>query len=157
MVAGACEGGVDIGHSHLDQMGDSIGAGRDLFVMDVGDDNRSIRPDAELGAMGVSDADSLLEAERRFEPRHRGTNVGIDEHRRHGYRWGGAIGQHHPHTTPASPDVHGLSLSENSHGRLPARDRLQFGAERLGLESQDRLGMGLPSRPATRIGTRDRQ
>ena len=94
MIAGAGERGVDIRDAHLELMRHAAGAGGDLVPLSLGHDDGAVVADAELGAMAVSDLDPLTEAERRLEPCHGGSNVGIDEHRRHRRRRRGAVGQH---------------------------------------------------------------
>ena len=65
VVAGAGQGGVDVGHAQLDELRDDPGCGRDLLAADVGYDDRPVVAGAKLGAMRVADADPLLKAERR--------------------------------------------------------------------------------------------
>jgi hypothetical protein len=76
-------------------------AGRHLFVPNVGGDHRAVRPDAQLGAVRITDTYPLLEPERRLEPGNRGSHVGIDEDGRHRRRWRRSIRQHAANATGA--------------------------------------------------------
>jgi hypothetical protein len=93
-VAGSGESCIDVRHAHLDEVRHGSGAWWDLVGASVRDDDGAVRPDAQLSAVPVADADALLESERGLEPRNRRSHIRIDQHRSYRRRWCGAIRQH---------------------------------------------------------------
>ena len=93
-IAGLSESFVDVRHAHLDDVRDEARTRRHVIAMDVGDDDGAVRSNTQLSAVRVSDPHPLRESEGGLQPLHRGSHVGVDEHRSHGGGGCGAIRQH---------------------------------------------------------------
>jgi hypothetical protein len=66
----------------------------DLICTNVGDDDGTIRADAQLRSVRVTNTDPLIEAERGLQPRYRRSYIRIDEHRSDSGGWRRTIPQH---------------------------------------------------------------
>ena len=82
-IAGLSESFVDVRHAHLDDVRDEARTRRHVIAMDVGDDDGAVRSNTQLSAVRISDPHSLRKSEGGFQPCHRGSHVGVDQHRRH--------------------------------------------------------------------------
>ena len=97
--AGACrpglrECGVDVLYTQLHEVRDDAALWSSLVTADVRDDNCAVCSCAQLRAMVVADPYPLPEAERRFQPLDRSSNVGIEQDRSHSRRRRRAVRLH---------------------------------------------------------------
>lgn len=89
-----CERGIDVRYAHLDEVCHETVAWRYLVGANIGYDDRTVRPDTQLRPMPLANPNTLLEAERRFQPFHRRSYIRIDQNRSHGDWRCGTVAQH---------------------------------------------------------------
>src|SRR5436189_4166208 len=83
-IARAGERRIDVWHSHLEELRNDAVARRNLIGTNVGDNNGTVRSDAQLGAVRITDPYPFLKSECGLQPRHRRSYVWVDEHRSDG-------------------------------------------------------------------------
>ena len=83
-IARAGEGRIDVWHAHLEEVRNDAVAWRNLIATNVGDNDGTVRSDAQLGAVRITDPYPFLESECGLQPRYRRSYVWVDEHRSDG-------------------------------------------------------------------------
>src|SRR5438093_11118200 len=83
-TARAAERRIDVWHAHLEEVGNDAVAWRNLIATNVGDNDGTVRSDAQLGAVRITDPYPFLESECGLQPRYRGSYVWVHEHRSDG-------------------------------------------------------------------------
>jgi hypothetical protein len=111
-VAGPGQGGVDIGYTDLEKMCVFCWPWHYEVAGCLGDHERTVFPDAHLGAVAVADSHAFFRVEGALEKGNSGADVGIDQDRRNCGWWSGAIAEHESERyRPTGPRQCAVSIS----------------------------------------------